>query len=628
MSKDRIFELIRKEEVVLFVGAGMSRYAGYPSGEKLSEILYDNLTNDLKTDIDFPNNLPKLAEDISNLMGNKNYLFEILKREFEKKPISVETHQLLAKIPHFKTIITTNYDSLIESTNEQIEVIRKSKDYPIADSKKTLLFKIHSDLSDTEKIILTNSDYNDYFVKSNEYSIFWNAVKDRLASNHILFIGYSMEDSNINVILQKIIGELGDNRKEMFFVSPTISKPKLGFLKKSRIGYIESTGEILINEIYEDLRLNYFTNLPKGEGTADTALNFANSNQINIEISKKDEGIVINNFRSLDKDKNHKIEVKFELPKNEQTKHIIGSFNSKNFDDIHLEGKSLKELGIFLKGFRFKTEEDIQRLIVKKLPFYDCLVDIRFEDGFEIDDYKFKLFAIQPDKNENHLKIEVDDFTIIIKIKFNTIQNNTQYNIEVIPNEVIKSTNSGLKFYTILSKIFSNQKFKIYKENKLLYNYNPKMKFTEDTFDAKLLYNHFQNLKKIEKHFDIRFTNVNIDEAYNKSIKNILAYINKTQLVEQFNGHTFKIENKAEFENFIKSDEEDRILIMSENEKTIIDLYEIQFDLGYLHQIINDVFIENLEDLESNKTSEIKLISKTNSIYIQYSDDANLILQK
>lgn len=29
MAKDRIFELIRKEEVVLFVGAGMSLYAGY-----------------------------------------------------------------------------------------------------------------------------------------------------------------------------------------------------------------------------------------------------------------------------------------------------------------------------------------------------------------------------------------------------------------------------------------------------------------------------------------------------------------------------------------------------------------------------------------------------------------------
>jgi NAD-dependent SIR2 family protein deacetylase len=153
MAKDRIFELIRREEVVLFVGAGMSLYAGYPSGEKLSKILYDNLTNDLKKDIEFTKNLPRLAEDIYNLKGgNKNYLFEILKGEFQKEPTSVKTHELLAKILHFKTIITTNYDTLIESTNRKIEVIRKSKDYSIANSKKQLLFKIHSDLSDTEKL--------------------------------------------------------------------------------------------------------------------------------------------------------------------------------------------------------------------------------------------------------------------------------------------------------------------------------------------------------------------------------------------------------------------------------------------------------------------------------------------
>lgn len=461
MAKDRIFELIRKEEVVLFVGAGMSLYAGYPSGEKLSRILYDNLTNDLKRDIEFTNNLPKLAEDIYNLKrGNKNYLFEILKKEFQKEPTSIETHQLLAKIPHFKTIITTNYDSLIESTNRKIEVIRKSKDYPIVDLKKQLLFKIHSDLSDTENIIVTNSDYHNYFSNSKEQTVFWNAVKDKLASNHILFIGYSMDDSNINVILKNIMNELGDNRKEMFFVSPSIPKSKLNFLQRNGIEYIESTGEILINEIYEDLKLNYFPNLSKGDGTADTALNFANSNKINIELSKKDDSIVINDFKSLDEDKHHKIEVKFELP-TEKMKHIMGSLNGENFEDVHLERESLKEFNFFLKGFRFKTAEDIQNLIVKKLPVFDYIVDIIFEDGIEINNYKFKLYAIQPDKNENHLKIVVEDFTIILKIKFNTIEDNTRYNVEVIPNEGIKSTNSGLKFYEILSKIISNQKFKI-----------------------------------------------------------------------------------------------------------------------------------------------------------------------
>jgi hypothetical protein len=99
MSKERIFELIRKEEAALFVGAGMSLYAGYPSGAKLAETLYNNLTSDLRNEIDLTSNLPKLAEDIYYLKGgNKNYLIETLKKEFQKEPTTTETHQLLAKL--------------------------------------------------------------------------------------------------------------------------------------------------------------------------------------------------------------------------------------------------------------------------------------------------------------------------------------------------------------------------------------------------------------------------------------------------------------------------------------------------------------------------------------------------
>ena len=120
MSKERIFELIRKEEAALFVGAGMSLYAGYPSGAKLAEILFNSLTTDLQNQLEFSTNLPKLAEDIYYLKGgNKNYLIETLKNEFQKEPTSIETHQLLAKIPQIKTIITTNYDTLFETTNKK-----------------------------------------------------------------------------------------------------------------------------------------------------------------------------------------------------------------------------------------------------------------------------------------------------------------------------------------------------------------------------------------------------------------------------------------------------------------------------------------------------------------------------
>ena len=41
--KERLFELISREEVVLFAGAGLSLYAGYPSGNALKNIFYNNL---------------------------------------------------------------------------------------------------------------------------------------------------------------------------------------------------------------------------------------------------------------------------------------------------------------------------------------------------------------------------------------------------------------------------------------------------------------------------------------------------------------------------------------------------------------------------------------------------------
>jgi len=625
MAKERVFELIRNEEVLLFVGAGMSISAGYPSGAKLAEILHEGLTDELKNDIPLNYDLSKLTEEICNMKGgNKNYLFSSLKKVFQKTPKSTETHQLLAKIPHFKNIITTNYDTLIESTNNNIEVIRKSADYSIVDPKKPLLFKIHSDLTDTENIILTTSDYINYFSKAKEDSVFWNAVRDRLASNHILFIGYGMEDSNINVLLDKIIEELGSNRKEIFFVSPSITPAKLKYFQRLGIEYIESTGEKLIHEIHEDLRLNYFTNLSKGIGVAGTALDFANANQINVTLSKKDERIEIGDIKSTNEISDHKIEVKFEMPTNEESMNIIDSVNGKNFEDVYLDKNSLKEFNLFFKGFRFMTQEDIQNLIIKKLPVFDFNMHIIFEDGFEIDNYPFKLFVISPGKNEAHLKIQLEDFTVIIKIEFQTEKDSTKYNLEIFPSEEIRSTNCGFKFYNILYKIISNQKFKIYKENEIFYNYIPKIKFEDDALDAKLLFKYFENLKKIEKHFNIKFSKINLEKKFEKLVKNIISYIDKTSFSEHFLGESFGIEGQKNFEQLISIDEGDLFLTWASNKKTIIDLYNNQFDLGYLHTSIHDGYIENLKDLQLAKTKDILLKSRTELIHFRYADDQNI----
>ncbi len=625
MGKERLFELIRKEEVVLFVGAGMSIYAGYPNGEKLSKFFYENLPDHIKNDLTLTKNLPQLTDDIYNLYnGNNDYLIETLKKVFDKKPTSADTHELLAKIPHFKTIITTNYDTLIESTNYNIEVIRNSKDYANADLKKQLLFKIHGDLTYPEGIILTNTDYNRYFSKSQEHTVFWNAVKDKLASSHVLFIGYSMDDSNINVIIDKLINELGENRKEMFFVTPYVSAPKKAFLQRNNITVYRATGEELIKESYEDLKLNYFPDLSKGIGTADVALNFANLNNFNLDLSKKDNLITISSYRSIDGKEKSEFKLDMLFPK-ENAQQFSEALKGKSFDNISLKGEVVKELSHYLNGFRLKKETRFKSLTLIRAPFFSDNVEIVFEDGFELENYKVELYIAQPDENEKHLKFVLQGFTVIVKLEFNSSNNSFKFNIKIIPDKTIKTTLAGLKFYEMLSKIVSNQNFKVFRKNELLYNFNIKPNFKKDALDAHFLYNYFKKLKKIETHFGVRFTDINLEECNETYIRNILAYIDKIQVYQIFNSLDVIIDDQKEIERLNKSeltkeDKNDKALVISNKEILKLELHNLEFSIGYPHQIIYDVYIANKEELKNKKNKEVKLKSKTNKIYFQFSD--------
>lgn len=628
MSKERIFELIRKEEAALFVGAGMSLYAGYPSGAKLAEILYINLTSDLQKDINFSTDLPKLAEDIYYLKGgNKNFLIEVLKKEFQKAPSSTETHQILAKIPQIKTIITTNYDTLIESNNKNVEVIRKSADCATANLKKQCLFKIHGDLADTTNIILTNSDYNNYFVKEKEQSVFWNTVKTKLIENHIIFIGYGLEDSNILNIIEKIINELGDNRKEMFFVAPSIQPAKLKFLQLKGIEYVQAKGEELFKEIEEDLKYNYIPGLNKGIGSADTAFDYAKLNNIDIGLSKSNDYYIVDKLSSLSGLSNNEVKFKIE-GENKNTKKIIDSIRGKDFDDVQLSGDLLKEYSHFFNGIRINSQENIKSIHIKKMPSVFGMFNIVCEDGFELDNYYLEFFIATPNDDQAKIKIKANDFEILLTIDFTKNSQNQKIHIEIIPNEKITSTKNGLNFYNILSRIIANQRIKFFKDNKLFFNYKDRIAFEKDSFDAFFLQNYFTKLRKIENYFDVQFTDIVFSKTNEKNIRYIDAYINKIVLKENFEGMTFKNDNKEEFDFLLSKGKKETVLVTSEKQKLQIKLHGINFTIGYLHKYVQDAFIENYNDLIKGVTEEFNMKSKSNSIYLQFTDNDTMITQQ
>jgi len=625
MSKERIFELIRKEEAALFVGAGMSKYAGYPLGSELAELLYNNLTDDLRKEIEFTTNLPKLAEDIYYLKGaNKNYLLETISKEFKKEPTSTEVHQLLAGIPQIKTIITTNYDTLFESTNSKLEIVRRSSDCSIANKKKNLLFKIHGDLSDTSNLILTHADYINYFVKDKESSIFWNMVKTKLVENHIVFIGYALEDNNIQIIIEKLIAELGDNRKEMFFVAPTISQAKLKYLNQKGIEYIQLTSEELIKEIVNDLKYNYIPGLQKGEGSADTAFDFAKANNIDLGLSKTQDVYIIDKIAGLNGNVQNEVNFKIE-GEPEKTLKIIDSLKGKDFDDINLSGEILKEYNHFFNGIRINSQNDIKSIYVKKVPSFFGLFSFLFDDGFELDNYYMEIFVAKPSQNQIKFKINANDFELLLKLDIPSKKEPYKIHVEIIPDSVIKSVKNGVNFYNILSRITSNLKFKIQKDNKLFFNYKEKITFEKDVFDADFLLEYFNKLRKIEKFFDVQFTELNLQDLHEKNVNMIIAYIDKTVIQEEFDSFRFKAESKEDFDHMLNTNGINKVLVVSDRKKYVIKLHDIDFSIGYSHKYLEDAYVANVADLKNNLTTEIIIKSESNIINYQFTDSKTII---
>jgi len=119
-----IVENIRKKETVVFIGSGFSRLAGFPSAQAIASYLSRKLAVDGKrVDFKIADNFDQVAQLFSVTYGRARLIAEMeaLLRTSPQDEIS-PSHRLLASLVKHgfvKTIVTTNYDTLIEDACAQ-----------------------------------------------------------------------------------------------------------------------------------------------------------------------------------------------------------------------------------------------------------------------------------------------------------------------------------------------------------------------------------------------------------------------------------------------------------------------------------------------------------------------------
>jgi len=128
----------------------------------------------------------------------KIYLASIIAELKVKDEAEREIDSLIKARKNIGSVITTNYDQLIENLFNFSPLV--GNDILLSNPYGSV-YKIHGCISNPNNIIITSKDYDDF---ENKYELIRAQLLSIFIHNPIIFIGYSISDKNIKYLLQTI----------------------------------------------------------------------------------------------------------------------------------------------------------------------------------------------------------------------------------------------------------------------------------------------------------------------------------------------------------------------------------------------------------------------------------------
>ncbi len=198
-----IADKMKNNRAAVMVGAGFSKNAEaiLPTDKEfldwngLGDVFYHKTHGEKPGKDSQYLNVLKLAEEVEAAYGRTvlNQLIKDSLPDLEYAP-SVLHKKLLSL--NWKDVFTTNYDTLLERTLEQIT----DKNYDVILNKEDLIYsaepriiKLHGSFPSTFPFVITEEDYRQYPQKS---AIFVNTVQQSLIENVLCLVGFSGDDPN------------------------------------------------------------------------------------------------------------------------------------------------------------------------------------------------------------------------------------------------------------------------------------------------------------------------------------------------------------------------------------------------------------------------------------------------
>lgn len=627
-SYNRLLNKIRENDVVLWIGAGFSKAAGFPIGSETIEKIREQCSDTERKQLEKYNLLPDFTEKFVKLRASKRMdLIKILEDIFSitVNQEMLKHHKKLNNIPQIDTIITTNYDKLIEMSygDSNITVIRSDKDIARIRNDKKKLYKIHSDFDNIEDIVITRSDYTRFFGERMD-SIIWSHIKSIISQKTILFVGYALGDQNVDFIFDDLVEKLGNLARESFVVAPNLESYESDDLIRRGITYLDSTGEEFIDKLENDIKSNLVKDCQYGRIDFKNVKRILNEEGINAKFRIKNDNIQLQSISEGKKKVKGNMKITFQCNDDadkfkDTMQNLNNLFTGKSFDPVTVPAEFIKKINNSFNGIKLLPfdEQDIKygKMIYKPNPQEKEIWDLYINDeeciNLEVEVYKSEyLLQIQSECKyfkltiKNSLEEEsVDTFNI----------NSTTYAVSLLPQKSLIENN---KIFKLLEEWINGKPILLFKKD----NYEQKLEIPYETeifkgmnfnsFVEKWRYI-FSSLILIQKHFKVQFKNfAEITPEDMNSIILLRNYCDNNCIIK-FIEFPVRVDVLKEMD---LSEKGSTIEISLENDCQVISLFKKDINIGSGTLKCEDAYVGGY-----NEDKTIAFIrSKSNSINIEF----------
>lgn len=278
----------RNQDMVLFLGAGVSIDGGIPLWETLIKTLHvymlNSLTKDKALSFEQQEMIKELASDnelespllqmryIKAAFSNEEY-YQLVHSALYGQEVNLDTNLLnaIAKISTpqraycgIKSIITYNFDDLLErkfaEKDIQYNIISDEEERHLVD--KLNVYHVHgylpsdfSEVSDEPNLVFSEEDYHKIYQDSYSWSNL--AQLSALRENTCLFIGCSLTDPNLRRLLDVAARSGGSPRHYAFLKKKKIKEKTNGeAINKDILELYQKIDDNIQTAYYKNLGLN------------------------------------------------------------------------------------------------------------------------------------------------------------------------------------------------------------------------------------------------------------------------------------------------------------------------------------------------------------------------------------